>query len=57
MRLYIQREDKLISNQLGSLYTYFGINSDGSAQFLIYTSLISQQNLLGVLSESTTIVT
>jgi hypothetical protein len=32
----------LISNQLGSSYTYFGINSDGSAWFLICTSLISQ---------------
>ena len=41
---YIYNEKiKLISNQLGSPYTYFGINSDGSAWFLICTSLISQQ--------------
>ena len=44
MRLYIYSEKvKLISNQVGSSYTYFGINSDGSAWFLICTSLISQQ--------------
>ena len=43
MRLYIYNEKiKLISNQLGSSYRYLGINSDGSAWFLICTSLISQ---------------
>jgi hypothetical protein len=45
MRLYIYNEkNKLISNQLGSSYRYLGINSDGSAWFLICTSLISQQH-------------
>ena len=33
----------MISNQVDSSYTYFGINSDGSAWFLICTSLILQQ--------------
>ena len=48
MRLYIYSEKvKLISNQLGSSYTFFGINSDGSAWFLICTSLISQQIVIG----------
>jgi hypothetical protein len=43
MRLYIYNEkNKLIGNQLGSSYRYLGINSDGSAWFLICTSLISQ---------------
>ena len=44
MKLYIYNEkNKLIGNQLGSSYRYLGINSDGSAWFLICTSLISQQ--------------
>jgi hypothetical protein len=45
MRLYIQREEQVDfqSNQLGSSYRYLGIISDGSAWFLICTSLISQQ--------------
>jgi hypothetical protein len=38
------KKNKLIGNQLGSSYRYLGINSDGSAWFLICTSLISQQN-------------
>jgi hypothetical protein len=42
-RLYIYNvKNKLIYNQLGSSYRFIGINSDGSAWFLICTSLISQ---------------
>lgn len=44
VRLYIYNEkNKLKSNQLGSLYRYLGINSDGSAWFLICASLVPQQ--------------
>lgn len=42
MSLYIQQLPKLISNQLGCLYRYFGSNSDSAAWFLICTSSISQ---------------
>jgi ankyrin repeat protein len=46
IRLYIYNEKiKLISNQLSSFYRYLVINSDGSAWFLICTSLISQQRV------------
>lgn len=45
IRLYLYNEkNKLIGNQLGSLYRYHGINSDGSAWFLICNSLISQHS-------------
>jgi hypothetical protein len=48
--IYIYNEkNKLISNQLGSSYRYLGINSDGSAWFLICTSLISQHSPSGSL--------
>ena len=50
MKLYIYNEkNKLIGNQLGSSYRYLGINSDGSAWFLICTSLISQHSPSGSL--------
>jgi hypothetical protein len=51
---YIYNEKiKLISNQLDSSYTYFGINSDGSAWFLICTSLMLQQSLTRLLALQT----
>ena len=54
IRLYIySKKVKLIGNQLGSSYTYFGINSDGSAWFLICTSLISQQETIFVVNFGT----
>ena len=42
MRLYIRREDQ-VDFQSTWFFVYIGINSDGSAWFLICTSLISQQ--------------
>ena len=42
MRLYIRREDQ-VDWKSTWFFVYIGINSDGSAWFLICTSLISQQ--------------
>ena len=43
MRLYIRREDQ-VDFQSTWFFVYIGINSDGSAWFLICTSLKSQQD-------------
>jgi hypothetical protein len=44
--IYIQQEGQVDWNQLGCSYRWLGISSDGSAWFLICSSLISQQFLL-----------
>ena len=45
MRLYIRREDQ-VDFQSTWFFVYIGINSDGSAWFLICASLKSQHFLL-----------